>query len=250
MKTQLRSKVWGNGSLQGSNDNQESSWVHESGEQQLGFMKTSLDSWYFLWKHVAHRIWGIAKLFLPSAQNSSPGFGPYKCPSCSSSSRAHLSNGAVTLCTPLSTGGWLQLCSPPTSHSCVRLPLNRRNASEDTHTARPEMSKHFLFWRQTDPVCLLGWRGVCQLKEQITDKKQMGKRNQRNTTHGPEFSDTSIKRKSLHINMVYSYSSQGWCGMGKGLLNEAGPVQILALSTCLQSDRWFPSFAEPQLVYL
>lgn len=44
----------------------------------------------------------------------------------------------------------------------------------DTHTAHSEMLKHFLFRMQTDPVCLLEWTMVCQPKEQITDKKQMG----------------------------------------------------------------------------
>lgn len=65
--------------------------------------------------------------------------------------------------------------------------------------AHPEMLTHFLFWMQTDPLCPLGWMVVCQPKEGISDQKQMGKRNQRNT-HGPGFLDTV--KKHLHINML------------------------------------------------
>lgn len=179
----------------------------------------------------------MVTLFLQSAENSSPNCGPCKCQSRSSLSRTHSSNGTMTPCAMVSTGGWLQLCFWPNSHSCAPPASRLKECSEETHTARPEMSKLFLLWMQTDPGYLLGWAVVCQPKEHITDKKQMGKRNQRNTTHGPGFSDTTTEK---HLNVFSSCPSEGHWPMGEGILNQADSVQILAVSTSLQWDLQFP----------
>lgn len=171
----------------------------------VGFYANELRFMIFLWEHVTNRIWGIAKLFLQSTENSSPNFGPDKCPSRSSLSWAHLSNRTVTPCTPLSTGGWPQLCSPPNSHSCVRLPPKRRNAvKRHTHSSPGDV----------ETLSVLDANRPC-LSPGVESSVSTERTNHRQETNGEEkpkkYNTWSWifrynHKKSLHINTVYFLS--------------------------------------------
>lgn len=217
-----------------SNDNQNSSGVvRELGNQQFGFMKISLDWGYFYentwqveqeaWWHCSYKVHWILPptRALANANHAA-----------SSLSRTPWSNETLTPCAVVSTGGWPQLCSWHNSHSCALTASREKECSEHTHTdtqlAR-RCRNSFCFGCETNPGCLLGWAVVCQPKEHITDKKQMGKKNQRNITQGPGFPDTTIRKASEHSLPAPLKGMVIW---GEGILNRA--VQILAVSTHLQ----------------
>lgn len=133
--------------------------------------------------------------------------------------------------------GWLQLCSRPNSHSCAPPASGEKECSRerDTHSS-PSDVETSLLWIQTDPVCPLGWVVACQRKEQITDKKQGEKKNQRNTWSWI----FRYKHRTLSTRKhVLLLPSEGQRGMGKGILNQAEWIPILTLLTRLQYNLQF-----------
>lgn len=143
-----------------SNDNQNSSGlVHEAGNQQFGFMQTSLGSWYFyenVWQMQyealrncscqVHRI-PLLTVALTKANHAAAWAGhTWVMRSWHHVPRCRLA-------------GWLQLCSGPNSHSCAPPASPEKECSRETHTHTAHPGKLKLLYFGCKQTLSVPWGG-------------------------------------------------------------------------------------------
>lgn len=136
---------------------------------------------------------------------------------------------------------WCQLA---TDYSCVLgltatavlcLPPDRRNAVK-RHTRNLPRDVKILSALDANRPCLSP--GV---SGSVSTKRTNHRRETNGKVKSKKYNTWSWilrynHKKAIYINKFYPCSSEGQCGMEKGILNQAEPVQILALSICLQRD--------------
>lgn len=121
-------------------------------------------------------------------------------------------------------------CAPgltATAVFCSACPQREGMQPRDTYSL-PNDVETSLLWTQTDPPCLSPGVGGSVSAERTNHRQEIkgAEKSKKDNTWCWIFRYNHTK-SCLHINMLCFCPSEGQCSMGKGILNQAQPVQIL-----------------------